>query len=66
MVKCSFCGANMEPGTGKLYAKNDGTLFYFCSNKCEVNQMDLKRVPRHIRWTEAFRLARTPTTKTSK
>lgn len=59
MVKCSFCGTNIEQGTGKLYAKNDGTLLYYCSNKCEVNHLELKRTPRHIKWTEDFRKFRT-------
>jgi len=58
MVKCSFCGNNIESGTGKMYAKNDGTLFFFCSKKCEKNQMKLKRVSRHIKWTQDFRKAK--------
>ena len=32
---CSFCGNEIEPGTGKLYVKKDGTVFYFCKNKCQ-------------------------------
>ncbi len=55
MVKCSFCGNNIEPGTGKIFAKNDSTIFYFCSNKCEKNQLKLKRIPRKIKWTQEFR-----------
>ena len=35
--RCSFCNKTIEPGTGKLYAKKDGTVFYFCSAKCENN-----------------------------
>ena len=55
MSKCSFCGRNIEQGKGKLFAKNDSTIFYFCSNKCEKNQLKLKRNPRFVKWTEAFR-----------
>ena len=55
--KCSFCGSAIEPGTGKLYAKKDGTVFYFCSSKCQRN-LALGRIPRHVRWTEAGRKAR--------
>jgi large subunit ribosomal protein L24e len=55
--KCSFCGGAIEPGTGKLYAKKDGTIFYFCSSKCQRN-LDLGRIPRKVRWTEAGRKAR--------
>lgn len=52
MVKCSFCGNNIEQGTGKIFAKNDSTILYFCSNKCEKNQLKLKRIPRNIKWTQ--------------
>ena len=47
--KCSFCSKNLEPGTGKLYAKKDGTVFYFCSAKCE-NNAALGRVTRKTKW----------------
>ncbi|MCX9014941.1 MAG: 50S ribosomal protein L24e [Candidatus Methanoperedens sp.] len=60
--KCSFCGVAMEPGSGKLYAKKDGTIFYFCSSKCQSNQK-LGRVPRRVEWTEAGRTARGKTTE---
>ncbi len=55
--KCTFCGGGIEPGTGKLYAKKDGTIFYFCSSKCQSNQK-LGRVPRKVSWTDAGRIAR--------
>ncbi|HWG89562.1 MAG TPA: 50S ribosomal protein L24e [Candidatus Thermoplasmatota archaeon] len=48
---CSFCGAPIEPGTGTLYIKKDGTKFNFCSSKCKTNQLKLKRVARNVRWT---------------
>jgi len=48
--KCSFCDKIIEPGTGKMYIKRDGTIFYFCSSKCQKNQK-LGRVPRKVRWT---------------
>ena len=41
----------MTPGTGKMYVKTDGKIFYFCSMKCEKNMLKLKRKPRHTRWT---------------
>ena len=25
--KCSFCGQDIEPGTGKMYVKKDGTVY---------------------------------------
>ena len=51
---CSFCGGEIEPGTGKMYVKKDATVYYFCSNKCQKNMIKLKRVPRRTRWTKRF------------
>ncbi len=53
---CSFCGIQIEPGTGKMFVKKDGTIFYFCSTKCQNNQK-LGRVPRRVQWTSAGRKA---------
>ena len=52
---CSFCGAEIEPGTGKLYVKKDGTVLAFDSNKCYKNMIDLGRVPRVTGWTRAYK-----------
>ncbi|MDD3083857.1 MAG: 50S ribosomal protein L24e [Candidatus ainarchaeum sp.] len=54
MVKCSFCGKEIREGTGKLYAKKDGSISYFCSNKCEKNLIFLKRKPIKTKWTNAY------------
>jgi len=51
---CSFCGNDIEPGTGKMYVKKDGTKFHFCSHKCQMNLVKLKRVNRNVRWTTHF------------
>jgi large subunit ribosomal protein L24e len=51
---CSFCGTDIEPGTGKMYIKKDGTKFHFCSHKCQMNLVKLKRVNRNVRWTTHF------------
>jgi len=48
---CTFCGNEIEPGTGRLYIKRDGTTFHYCSNKCNKNHLKLHRVPRRVRWT---------------
>jgi len=53
---CSFCGESIEPGTGKMFIRRDGTIFYFCSSKCQNNSR-LGRVPRRVRWTQAGRKA---------
>ena len=54
MAKCSFCGKNIEKGTGKMYVKTDGRIFYFCSSKCQKNLLKLRRVGRTTRWTDRF------------
>ena len=51
---CSFCGKEIEPGTGKMYVMADGTVYYFCSSKCQKNMMKLHRIPRKVRWTSAY------------
>jgi len=51
---CSFCGIDIEPGTGKMHVKKDGTIYLFCSNKCYKNMVDLKRIPRNVEWTRAY------------
>lgn len=49
---CSFCNTTIAPGTGKIYAKKDGTVYYFCSSKCEKNMIKLGRVPRRVEWAK--------------
>ncbi len=51
---CTFCGSEIEPGTGKMYVRKDGIVYNFCSSKCEKNLVKLKRVPRRTRWTKQF------------
>ncbi|MBW2997796.1 50S ribosomal protein L24e [Candidatus Woesearchaeota archaeon] len=58
MVKCGFCGNDIEKGTGKMLVKSDGKLIYFCSTKCEKNLLKLKRKPREHKWTGASRAER--------
>jgi large subunit ribosomal protein L24e len=51
MVKCTFCGSDIERGTGKMFVKTDGKIFNFCSNKCEKNMFKLKRKPLETKWS---------------
>ncbi|MDP6626899.1 MAG: 50S ribosomal protein L24e [Methanopyri archaeon] len=51
-MDCSFCGKEIEPGSGMMYVKDDGTILYFCSSKCDNNLLNLSRVPRRVKWTE--------------
>ncbi|MBW2989352.1 50S ribosomal protein L24e [Candidatus Woesearchaeota archaeon] len=54
MVKCTFCGEVLKPGTGKMYVKTDAKILYFCSGKCEKNMLKLKRKPYNARWSGRF------------
>lgn len=51
---CSFCGNEIEPGTGKMFIKKDGTVLFFCKNKCQKNMLNLNRIPRRVRWTKYY------------
>lgn len=53
MVKCSFCGDELLKGTGKMFVKKEGTVFFFCSNKCEKNLLKLNRSAHRKKWTHA-------------
>ncbi|RLG57383.1 MAG: 50S ribosomal protein L24e [Hadesarchaea archaeon] len=55
--KCSFCGGRIEPGTGVMFVKKDGTVQFYCSSKCERN-MRLGRKPHRVKWTERSRKLR--------
>jgi len=50
IVTCAFCGREIEPGTGLMFVKNDGSILYFCSSKCFKNYR-LGRDPRKYKWT---------------
>lgn len=51
---CTFCGSTIEPGTGRMFVKRDGTVHNFCSKKCYKNLVELKRVPRRTRWSQRY------------
>jgi len=55
MPSCSFCAYELSKGSGLLFVKKDGTLYYFCSGKCRKNLLKLGREGRHHKWTHAFR-----------
>jgi large subunit ribosomal protein L24e len=46
----------MEPGTGKMFVRKDGQIFFFCSTKCQKNYK-LGRISRRVPWTAAGRKA---------
>ena len=51
--RCSFCGGPVEPGTGIMYVKNDGTILWCCSSKCFKN-FKLGRDPKRLPWTAYY------------
>jgi len=51
---CTFCGVEIEPGTGRMYVKKDGVTYNFCSSKCFKNLVELGRVPRRVTWTRYY------------
>ncbi|MBI1971004.1 50S ribosomal protein L24e [Candidatus Woesearchaeota archaeon] len=53
-MQCTFCGQDIERGTGKIFVQNDGRVMYFCSRKCEKNILKLHRKARETRWTKSF------------
>jgi len=50
-MNCSFCNGDIPKGTGVAYIKHDGTITYFCANKCRKNKLKLRRNPRKLKWT---------------
>src|SRR5271170_6008530 len=54
--QCSFCASEIEPGTGAMFVKRDGTVFHFCSVSCRKQQLHLGRVGHRFKWTRAHAL----------
>ena len=54
MPKCSFSGKEIKPGSGKMFVKDNGTVLWFYSSKCEKNMLKLKRDPRKLKWTASY------------
>jgi large subunit ribosomal protein L24e len=46
---CDYSGQEIEPGTGTMYVRNDGTVLWFADSKCEKNYL-LGREPRDLEW----------------
>jgi large subunit ribosomal protein L24e len=55
---CSFCAGEIEPGTGMMFVKKDGSIFHFCSSSCRKQQLHLGRVGHRLKWTRAHAIKR--------
>ncbi|ELY95505.1 50S ribosomal protein L24e [Natrialba taiwanensis] len=56
---CDYTGEEIEPGTGIMYVKTDGTVLHFVDSKAEKNYK-LGREPRDLEWTEEGRAGKGP------
>jgi len=56
--QCSFCAQEIEPGTGTIFVKRDGTVYQFCSSSCRKQQLHLGRIGHRFKWTRAYALKR--------
>lgn len=53
-MKCSFCGAKVPEGRGKIFVKTTGQAFQFCNSKCQKN-WNKGREGKHTKWTQRAR-----------
>ena len=51
---CSFSGEEIEPGTGMMYVRRDGTVLWFKDSKARKNALQLRRNPRRVKWTRHY------------
>lgn len=51
---CSFCGNPIEPGTGKMFVKKDGSVYYFDRARCQSSLLEKGRLARRIKWTRHY------------
>ncbi|MDJ1431827.1 50S ribosomal protein L24e [Halostagnicola sp. A-GB9-2] len=56
---CDYTGEEIEPGTGIMYVRKDGSVLHFVDSKAEKNYK-LGREPRDLEWTEEGRRGKSP------
>ncbi|MEM4481935.1 MAG: 50S ribosomal protein L24e [Desulfurococcaceae archaeon] len=54
LVNCTFCGNQLEPGSGLMYVLNDGSTLWFCCRKCLKSYL-MERDPRKLKWTKKYK-----------
>ena len=47
--ECDYCGTDIEPGTGTMFVRSNGSTIHYCSSKCEKNA-NLGREARDLEW----------------
>ena len=53
IYQCSFCGHEIDPGTGITNVQRDNAVLRFCSKKCRRSHQ-MKRDPRKLKWTTKY------------
>jgi len=51
---CSYCGNSIEPGTGMMFVKKDGTVYYFDERRCKLSLLKFGRLARKFKWTKHY------------
>ena len=51
---CNFSGEEIEPGTGTMFVRRDGTVLWFKNSKARRNMLKLKRNPRKVKGTRHY------------
>ena len=51
---CNFCGQPLEPGTGMMFIKKDGSVYYFDRQRCQTSLLYQHRLGRRFKWTKHY------------
>jgi large subunit ribosomal protein L24e len=51
---CNFTHEEIEPGTGMMFVRRDGTVLWFKDSKSRKNMLKLKLNPRRLKWTRRY------------
>ncbi len=51
---CSFSHEEIEPGTGMMFVKRDGSVLWFKDSKARKNSLKLGRNPRIVKLTQRY------------
>ena len=48
---CTFSGEEIEPGTGMMFVRRDGSILWFKNSKARKNFVKLGRNARRVKWS---------------